>query len=64
MKNIFVRGALTDSWSVLPKVKIYMLEEDKFLSIRIEMTICIDAKQAFVLLSDMSRRHEWDEHSG
>ncbi|XP_054837490.1 acyl-coenzyme A thioesterase 11 isoform X2 [Eublepharis macularius] len=44
------------------KVKIYMLEEDKFLSIRIEMTISIDATQAFLLLSDMGRRHEWDEH--
>ncbi|XP_077189745.1 acyl-coenzyme A thioesterase 11 isoform X2 [Paroedura picta] len=44
------------------KVKMYMLEEDKFLSIRIEMTICIDAKQAFLLLSDMRHRREWDEH--
>ncbi|XP_033007940.1 acyl-coenzyme A thioesterase 11 isoform X2 [Lacerta agilis] len=44
------------------KVKMYTLEEDKFLSIRIEMTICIDAMQAFLLLSDLRHRHEWDNH--
>ncbi|XP_044285805.1 acyl-coenzyme A thioesterase 11 isoform X5 [Varanus komodoensis] len=44
------------------KVKMYTLEEDKFLSIRIEMTICIDAMRAFLLLSDLRRRPEWDKH--
>ncbi|XP_053099579.1 acyl-coenzyme A thioesterase 11 isoform X2 [Hemicordylus capensis] len=44
------------------KVKMYTLEEDKFLSIRIEMTICIDTMQAFLLLSDLLHRHEWDDH--
>lgn len=44
------------------KVRMYTLEEDKFLSIRIEMTVCIDTMQAFLLLSDLQRRHEWDQH--
>ncbi|XP_007423964.1 acyl-coenzyme A thioesterase 11 [Python bivittatus] len=44
------------------KVKMYILEEDKFLSVRIEMTICFDALQAFLLLSDLRNRPEWDRH--
>lgn len=45
-----------------PQVRIYTLEEDKFLSFRIEMSVCIAAGQAFSLLSDLRRRHEWDRH--
>uniref|UniRef100_A0A8B9VNF8 Acyl-coenzyme A thioesterase 11 n=1 Tax=Anas zonorhyncha TaxID=75864 RepID=A0A8B9VNF8_9AVES len=44
------------------KVRIYTLEEDKFLSFRIEMSVRIAAGQAFSLLSDLRRRHEWDRH--
>uniref|UniRef100_A0A8B9ELB3 Acyl-coenzyme A thioesterase 11 n=1 Tax=Anser cygnoides TaxID=8845 RepID=A0A8B9ELB3_ANSCY len=44
------------------KVRIYTLEEDKFLSFRIEMSVRIAAGQAFSLLSDLRRRHEWDSH--
>ncbi|NWH49081.1 ACO11 thioesterase, partial [Fregata magnificens] len=44
------------------KVRMYTLEEDKFLSFRIEMSVCIAAGQAFSLLSDLRRRHEWDSH--
>ncbi|XP_021261210.1 acyl-coenzyme A thioesterase 11 isoform X1 [Numida meleagris] len=44
------------------KVQIYTLEEDKFLSFRIEMSVCISASQAFSLLSDLRRRYEWDSH--
>ncbi|OXB82111.1 UNVERIFIED_CONTAM: hypothetical protein H355_008990 [Colinus virginianus] len=44
------------------KEKIYTLEEDKFLSFRIEMLVHISASQAFFLLSDLRRRHEWDSH--
>ncbi|XP_027734887.1 acyl-coenzyme A thioesterase 11 isoform X2 [Empidonax traillii] len=44
------------------KVRMYTLEEDKFLSFRIEMSVCIPASQAFSLLSDLWRRHEWDSH--
>lgn len=47
---------------VLPEVRMYTLEEDKFLSFRIEMSVCIAASQAFSLLSDLRRRHEWDSH--
>ncbi|XP_010280283.1 PREDICTED: acyl-coenzyme A thioesterase 11 [Phaethon lepturus] len=44
------------------KVRMYTLEEDKFLSFRIEMVVRISAGQAFALLSDLRRRHEWDSH--
>ncbi|KAJ7395390.1 Acyl-coenzyme A thioesterase 11 [Pitangus sulphuratus] len=44
------------------KVRMYTLEEDKFLSFRIEMSVCITASQAFSLLSNLWRRHEWDSH--
>ncbi|KAK4820442.1 hypothetical protein QYF61_026627 [Mycteria americana] len=44
------------------KVRMYTLEEDKFLSFRIEMSVHIAADQAFFLLSDLRRRHEWDSH--
>ncbi|XP_032552796.1 acyl-coenzyme A thioesterase 11 isoform X3 [Chiroxiphia lanceolata] len=44
------------------KVRMYTLEEDKFLSFRIEMSVCIMASQAFSLLSNLRRRHEWDSH--
>uniref|UniRef100_A0A8C0HF28 Acyl-CoA thioesterase 11 n=1 Tax=Chelonoidis abingdonii TaxID=106734 RepID=A0A8C0HF28_CHEAB len=46
----------------IDKVRMYTLEEDKYLSFRIEMTLCIDATQAFFLLSDLRQRHEWDRH--
>uniref|UniRef100_A0A2D4LEY3 Acyl-coenzyme A thioesterase 11 n=1 Tax=Micrurus spixii TaxID=129469 RepID=A0A2D4LEY3_9SAUR len=44
------------------KFKMYILEEDTFLSVRIEMTICCNVLQAFLLLSDLRKRHEWDRH--
>ncbi|NXE86159.1 ACO11 thioesterase, partial [Menura novaehollandiae] len=44
------------------KVRMYTLEEDKFLSFRIEMSVCITASRAFSLLSNLRRRHEWDSH--
>ncbi|XP_061860005.1 acyl-coenzyme A thioesterase 11 isoform X3 [Colius striatus] len=44
------------------KVRMYTLEEDKFLSFRIEMSVGIGAARAFSLLSDLRRRHEWDSH--
>lgn len=48
--------------ALCPQVRIYTLEEDKFLSFRIEMSVHIAAGQAFSLLSDLRRRHEWDSH--
>ncbi|XP_067996765.1 acyl-coenzyme A thioesterase 11 isoform X2 [Melanerpes formicivorus] len=44
------------------KVRLYTLEEDKFLSFRIEISVSVTADQAFSLLSDLRRRHEWDSH--
>uniref|UniRef100_A0A8C6XBL7 Acyl-coenzyme A thioesterase 11 n=1 Tax=Naja naja TaxID=35670 RepID=A0A8C6XBL7_NAJNA len=44
------------------KFKMYILEEDTFLSVRIEMTISCNVLQAFLLLSDLRKRHEWDRH--
>ncbi|XP_069088723.1 acyl-coenzyme A thioesterase 11 [Pleurodeles waltl] len=44
------------------KVQLFTLEEDNILSIRLEKTLGIDPRQAFLLLSDLSRRHEWDPH--
>ncbi|NXY60668.1 ACO11 thioesterase, partial [Callaeas wilsoni] len=44
------------------KVRMYTLEEDKFLSFRIEMSVCIAASRAFSLLSNLQHRHEWDSH--
>jgi len=41
---------------------MYTLEEDKFLSFRIEMSVLIAAGRAFSLLSDLRRRPEWDSH--
>ncbi|XP_058032949.1 acyl-coenzyme A thioesterase 11 isoform X1 [Ahaetulla prasina] len=44
------------------KFKMYILEEDRFLSVRIEMTICFNVLQAFLLLSDLRNRPQWDRH--
>uniref|UniRef100_A0A8C6ZXZ6 Acyl-CoA thioesterase 11 n=1 Tax=Nothoprocta perdicaria TaxID=30464 RepID=A0A8C6ZXZ6_NOTPE len=44
------------------RVRMYTLEEDQFLSFRMEITVRITAAQAFSLLSDPRRRHEWDGH--
>ncbi|CAM5162666.1 unnamed protein product [Natator depressus] len=46
----------------IDKVRMYTLEEDQYLSFRIEMSLCIDAMQAFFLLSDLRKRHEWDRY--
>ncbi|KAK2107326.1 Acyl-coenzyme A thioesterase 11 [Saguinus oedipus] len=43
-------------------VRLYTLEDDKFLSFHMEMVVHVDATQAFLLLSDLRRRPEWDKH--
>ncbi|KAM4641680.1 acyl-coenzyme A thioesterase 11 isoform 1-T2 [Discoglossus pictus] len=48
--------------SELNKVKLYTLEEDHFLSFRVEMTVSIEARKVFGLLSDLTRRSEWDSY--
>ncbi|KAB0402535.1 hypothetical protein E2I00_002568, partial [Balaenoptera physalus] len=54
-----------DNWvlsSEISQVRLYTLEEDKFLSFHMEMLVHVDAAQAFLLLSDLRRRPEWDKH--
>ncbi|XP_075038221.1 acyl-coenzyme A thioesterase 11 [Mixophyes fleayi] len=46
--------------SEINKVRLYTLEDEKFLSFRVEMRVSIDARQSFNLLSDLRRRNEWD----
>uniref|UniRef100_A0A8C5R6N2 Acyl-coenzyme A thioesterase 11 n=1 Tax=Leptobrachium leishanense TaxID=445787 RepID=A0A8C5R6N2_9ANUR len=48
--------------SEINKVCLYTLEEDGFLSFRVEIKVSIDAKEAFNLLSDLTRRSTWDSH--
>ncbi|XP_057356213.1 acyl-coenzyme A thioesterase 11 isoform X2 [Manis pentadactyla] len=54
-----------DNWvlsSEINQVRLYTLEEDKFLSFHMEMLVHVDTTQAFLLLSDLLRRPEWDKH--
>ncbi|XP_012578148.1 PREDICTED: acyl-coenzyme A thioesterase 11 isoform X2 [Condylura cristata] len=54
-----------DNWvlsSETNQVRLYTLEEDKFLSFHMEMLVQVDTAQAFLLLSDLRRRPEWDKH--
>nr|XP_005543332.2 acyl-coenzyme A thioesterase 11 isoform X3 [Macaca fascicularis] len=54
-----------DNWvlsSEINQVRLYTLEDDKFLSFHMEMVVHVDAAQAFLLLSDLRRRPEWDKH--
>lgn len=44
------------------QVRLYTLEEDKFLSFHMEMLVHVDTAQAFLLLSDLRRRPKWDKH--
>lgn len=44
------------------QVRLYTLEDDKFLSFHMEMVVQVDAAQVFLLLSDLRRRPEWDKH--
>ncbi|KAM4722408.1 acyl-coenzyme A thioesterase 11 [Rhinophrynus dorsalis] len=48
--------------SEIKEVKLFALEEDNFLSFRVEMKVPIDARLAFNLLSDLRRRSEWDTY--
>ncbi|CAI9152152.1 unnamed protein product [Rangifer tarandus platyrhynchus] len=54
-----------DDWvlsSESSQVLLYTLEEEKFLSFHMEMLVHVDTVQAFLLLSDLRRRPEWDKH--
>nr|KAF6503657.1 acyl-CoA thioesterase 11 [Rousettus aegyptiacus] len=54
-----------DNWvlsSEINQVRLYTLEDDKYLSFHMEMLVHVDTAQAFLLLSDLRRRPEWDKH--
>ncbi|XP_063511498.1 acyl-coenzyme A thioesterase 11 isoform X4 [Pongo pygmaeus] len=54
-----------DNWvlsSEISQVRLYTLEDDKFLSFHMEMVVHVDAAQAFLLLSDLRQRPQWDKH--
>ncbi|KAG7456647.1 hypothetical protein MATL_G00238090 [Megalops atlanticus] len=44
------------------KVSLYTLEENQVLCFRVETHVDVPVEQVFVLLSDLSRRQEWDRH--
>ncbi|XP_055978274.1 acyl-coenzyme A thioesterase 11 [Sorex fumeus] len=57
--------AAKDKWvlsSEINQVRLYTLEDDKFLSFKMEMLVQLDPAQVFQLLSDLHRRPEWDKH--
>lgn len=43
-------------------MRLYTLEENQCLCVRVETEVNVPAARAFVLLSDLSRRPEWDKH--
>ncbi|XP_030631747.1 acyl-coenzyme A thioesterase 11 [Chanos chanos] len=43
-------------------VSLYTLEENQFLCFRVENEVEVPAHRAFLLLSDLGRRQEWDQH--
>nr|XP_016774472.2 acyl-coenzyme A thioesterase 11 isoform X5 [Pan troglodytes] len=53
---------LSVPWDPSNQVRLYTLEDDKFLSFHMEMVVHVDAAQAFLLLSDLRQRPEWDKH--
>ncbi|KAL6468313.1 hypothetical protein MHYP_G00239900 [Metynnis hypsauchen] len=65
--NIFALKMLAarNKWVLSSKknnVKLYTLEENQTLSFRVEAEVKVPAARAFLLLSDLSRRPEWDKH--
>uniref|UniRef100_A0A3P9INL5 Acyl-coenzyme A thioesterase 11 n=1 Tax=Oryzias latipes TaxID=8090 RepID=A0A3P9INL5_ORYLA len=44
------------------KVRLYTLEENHMLCFKVEMYVSVPAEQSFHLLSDLTRRKEWDRH--
>ncbi|XP_051554378.1 acyl-coenzyme A thioesterase 11-like isoform X2 [Myxocyprinus asiaticus] len=43
-------------------VSLYTVEESQSLCFRVESEVDVPAHRAFTLVSDLSRRHEWDQH--
>lgn len=44
------------------QVSLYTVEENQSLCFRVEFEIDVPAHRAFTLVSDLSRRQEWDQH--
>ncbi|KAK7888900.1 hypothetical protein WMY93_024460 [Mugilogobius chulae] len=44
------------------KVRLYTQEENQRLLFKVEMHVCVPAEQTFHLLSDLTRRKQWDQH--
>ncbi|XP_053507003.1 acyl-coenzyme A thioesterase 11 isoform X1 [Ictalurus furcatus] len=65
--NVFALKMLAarNNWVLSSKknnVRLYTLEENQCLCVRVETEVNVPAARAFVLLSDLSRRPEWDKH--
>lgn len=56
------RGYTNEATLCPTQVGLYTLEDDKYLSFHMEMLVNVDAAHAFLLLSDLRRRPEWDKH--
>uniref|UniRef100_A0A673FNR3 HotDog ACOT-type domain-containing protein n=1 Tax=Sinocyclocheilus rhinocerous TaxID=307959 RepID=A0A673FNR3_9TELE len=56
--------AAKNNWDLFAyyRVSLYTVEESQSLCFRVEFEMEIPAQRAFILLSDISRRHEWDQH--
>lgn len=57
--------AAKNNWDLISKknrVSLYTVEESQSLCFKVEAEMEIPAQRAFTLLSDLSRRQEWDEH--
>lgn len=56
------RGCRNEAALCPVQIRLYTLEDDKYLSFHMEMLVHVDTAQAFLLLSDLRRRPEWDKH--
>ncbi|XP_063819994.1 acetyl-coenzyme A thioesterase isoform X2 [Pseudophryne corroboree] len=57
--------AANDGWelsSTMQNVRVFTHEENDILSIKIEMQVKVQASQAYLLLSDLGLRPNWDVH--
>uniref|UniRef100_A0A3B3SDV6 Acyl-CoA thioesterase 11b n=1 Tax=Paramormyrops kingsleyae TaxID=1676925 RepID=A0A3B3SDV6_9TELE len=53
---------LSVPWDPSNQVNLYTLEENQVLCFRVETTVDVPAGRVFLLLSDLSRRPDWDSH--
>ncbi|XP_057190900.1 acyl-coenzyme A thioesterase 11 [Triplophysa rosa] len=57
--------AAKNNWVLTSKknhVSLYTVEENQSLCFRVESEVDVPAHRAFTLVSDLSRRQEWDQH--